>query len=540
MKPWFKKEAEIIPFPKKPERQVIKMPSVSEYPDFISGVQDLQARRKQGQIGQDSYNKLYQDLIQRFMKKEDAENPWFIREVYASTNQEYQILNNLLLKNGLKVRPGSKTGKLTKTPDGRNIRANNTPEQIVAALQKLGAKTAIKKIPNVSGKLPVVVAQFPTKIEKEFPILAGKQFNIVSGMKKGSKVAVKGFTPSQLGLAGKEMSRSELYQSLQKIIPAKLGDDPLSQLLVQLAQVAVKKRSAVDPEVLEEFNADDLRQLGIDYGEILAPLMGGEDKITFPSGNAPLADVEINGKLISVKSAGGSGTSMASILPYLNKLKSNKAIKLNKEELQVEKFFRAFTDTKGKNRDKIIAGSQVANTKEHQALEKLIGVKNFTYQDLLSYAGKFKKNEYGKFLKAVYPVSIAGGYRIKDQDRPNGLPRDAAYYMKLTDKKPPEKQAGRPFWLGAGPSVAGANIILYILATSFLKDAKQANKKEKYSNFLSKALQGANAELNWVNVNPDGTLTLNRKAFKDVKVDFQYHAPSHIPANNLPGVSLKL
>ena len=103
--------------------------------------------------------------------------------------------------------------------------------------------------------------------------------------------------------------------------------------MVQLAQVAVKKRSAVDPEVLEQFNADDLRQLGIDYGEILAPLMGGEDKITFPSGNAPLADVEINGKLISVKSAGGSGTSMASILPYLNKLKSNKAMKLNKEEI---------------------------------------------------------------------------------------------------------------------------------------------------------------------------------------------------------------
>ena len=83
MKPWFEKEAEIIPFPKKPERQVIKMPSVSEYPDFITGVQDLQAREKKGQISKDSYDRLYQDLIHRFMKKESFENPWFLREAPA-------------------------------------------------------------------------------------------------------------------------------------------------------------------------------------------------------------------------------------------------------------------------------------------------------------------------------------------------------------------------------------------------------------------------------------------------------------------------
>ena len=81
MKPWFEKEAKIIPFPKKPERQVIKMPSVSEYPDFITGVQDLQARRDKEQISQGSYDRLYADLIQRFMKKESFENPWFLREL---------------------------------------------------------------------------------------------------------------------------------------------------------------------------------------------------------------------------------------------------------------------------------------------------------------------------------------------------------------------------------------------------------------------------------------------------------------------------
>ena len=80
MKPWFEKEAKIIPFPKKPERQVIKMPSVSEYPDFITGVQDLQAREKKGQISKDTYDRLYADLIKRFMKKESFDTPWFLRE----------------------------------------------------------------------------------------------------------------------------------------------------------------------------------------------------------------------------------------------------------------------------------------------------------------------------------------------------------------------------------------------------------------------------------------------------------------------------
>ena len=94
MKPWFEKEAKIIPFPKKPERQVIKMPSVSEYPDFITGVLDLQARRDKGQISKDSYNRLYQDLIHRFMKKESFETPWFLRE--APTTELLQMIKDKL------------------------------------------------------------------------------------------------------------------------------------------------------------------------------------------------------------------------------------------------------------------------------------------------------------------------------------------------------------------------------------------------------------------------------------------------------------
>ena len=140
----------------------------------------------------------------------------------------------------------------------------------------------------------------------------------------------------------------------------------------------------------------------------------------------------------------------------------------------------------------------------------------------------------------MYPVAIAGGYRIKDKDRPNGMPQDAAYYMHKSDKKPKAKQAGKPFWMAKGPAIAGRNIMIYILAASFLKDAKSVKNKEKYGNYLSKVMKQVKAELNWVTINPNGTLKLERKPISDVKVAFQYHAPSHKPGNNLPGISLKL
>jgi hypothetical protein len=82
MNPWFEKElaeADILKFPE-PKGKVIRMPNVQEYPDFITGVSDLQAKQKDGTISQESYNKLYAELIHRFMKKESFETPWYLRE----------------------------------------------------------------------------------------------------------------------------------------------------------------------------------------------------------------------------------------------------------------------------------------------------------------------------------------------------------------------------------------------------------------------------------------------------------------------------
>ena len=146
MKPWFEKEiqeADIIKFPE-PERKVIKMPSVSEYPDFITGVLDLQARRDKGQISKDSYNRLYQDLIHRFMKKESFETPWFLREAPSTElltmikdklndpALDDKVLQKVLMAlegGGLKQRV---QGVLENDPDAKKVLASVT-EQIFSA-----------------------------------------------------------------------------------------------------------------------------------------------------------------------------------------------------------------------------------------------------------------------------------------------------------------------------------------------------------------------------------------------------------------------
>ena len=92
MKPWFEKESNVIKFPT-PKTNVVQMPNVQSYPDFLTGVKDLHNRLGKGDISQDSHDKLYQDLIHRFMRKEDAGTPWFMESPEGIMSLTKQIQN---------------------------------------------------------------------------------------------------------------------------------------------------------------------------------------------------------------------------------------------------------------------------------------------------------------------------------------------------------------------------------------------------------------------------------------------------------------
>ena len=124
MKPWFVKEADIIKFPE-PEKKVVELPNVQSYPDFLTGVKDLHNRKAKGEISQASHDKLYQDLIHRFMKEESFETPWFVKEAMVGTSTDpskyLPSIEKLFLKGG-EFPVGKSPGKMTvKVPAGTKL-----------------------------------------------------------------------------------------------------------------------------------------------------------------------------------------------------------------------------------------------------------------------------------------------------------------------------------------------------------------------------------------------------------------------------------
>ena len=215
MKPWFVKEAEVIKFPE-PEKKVLDMPSVASYPDFITGVSDLKARRHKGDISQASHDKLYTDLIHRFMKKESFETPWFLRELapdqmkanvqstIANLNikdeaslkilkQLYTVLNRTGLQGRVKTVLG-KDGDVAKyqaildvVSDQFLRSAEKDPaeaKQFLDQFEKNPNAVNVKGLLANPGKIVSIEALFTTPFAKRF----GKRLSLIqgSGYKQGN------------------------------------------------------------------------------------------------------------------------------------------------------------------------------------------------------------------------------------------------------------------------------------------------------------------------------------------------------------------
>ena len=133
-----------MPFPNK-DTTVLKLPNVGQYPDFLTGVSDLQARVKQGTLSDEMYKKLYTELLHRFMRRESAETPWFMAEA-PNTGGIMSIIQQRLKDPNLdpeilqKVLMALEGGGLTKRlqnalqndPDARKI-LEKTTETIMNA-----------------------------------------------------------------------------------------------------------------------------------------------------------------------------------------------------------------------------------------------------------------------------------------------------------------------------------------------------------------------------------------------------------------------
>ena len=258
MKPWFAKEADIIKFPE-PKAKVIELPNVQSYPDFLTGVKDLHNRKDKGEISQDSHDKLYQDLIHRFMKKESFENPWFLRE----------------------LAPDQMKANVQSTIANLNIKDDESLKilkQLYTVLNRTGLQGRVK---TVFGKdddvakyqaiMDVVSDQFLKSAEKD-PVEA-KQF-LDQYEKNPNAVNVKGL----LSNAGKVVPIEALFTT-------------------PFAKRFGKRLSLIQ--------GSGFKQGNVGPGEIALAVLSNQIKLS--AGEETGGDIEIGGKGYEVKGGGTSG-----------------------------------------------------------------------------------------------------------------------------------------------------------------------------------------------------------------------------------------
>ena len=260
--------------------------------------------------------------------------------------------------------------------------------------------------------------------------------------------------------------------------------------------------------------------------------------VTIEKGNEPLVDVKIPGMNLSVKALTGSGTSFRSISALMDKYEASIA---DDDEDTYKKFsvLKQFHPGEGgNNKDKVIKAAAKANIKEYKEAVRKFGLFD-NWEGLHSHMKGWPwkegtKEQYRNFLQQALDVFTASDNRGA---KFVGLPLDGKYYLGSDGAKPPsakEKAAGYASFR-ANPAKAAADIITYSLGVGLLNYIKGGKDSAQYSKMMTDIVNKADAVIGHITVNKDGTMSLKTKPFSTLQFQFQYHAPSHIPGNNLPG-----
>ena len=361
---------------------------------------------------------------------------------------------------------------------------------------------------------------------------------VIGSVGKGDDSSIgisrKELTPTNLGLAGKTLAKDEIITLTKQAITKKVRDIGLQQALLGLIDIAASGgKDTLPPELAEKIkDGSTLGTISQDFGEILAPLliMDDSEKAEFPAGNNPIVDVKVGKMNISVKALTGSGTSFATVQDLMDRYEQSLTDNDSKRErFNILKQFHPSTG--GKNVDKIIRAAAHAQIPEYQTLCQILGVKQLTsFNELYSATAKISNKSYGEFLKTIYPAMTAGGW-----SKPTGLPADGAYYMGSSTKAPAKtKTAGKGSY-DRDPTGGGANILTYALGVGLLNKIKKGDDAEEYRAMMTDIVKEADAVIGHITINSNGSMHLDYRPFADLNFEFQYHAPSHIPGNNLPG-----
>lgn len=348
--------------------------------------------------------------------------------------------------------------------------------------------------------------------------------------------AKKAFTPAGLGLARQQFNKQELIDATRLSISKRNISDNFKLMFYELIKIAANKSvSPLSKVAMEQLSSDKIRkQLSVDFGEILSAiyLMESDDTVVFPSGNTKLIDLTITHNTVetkySVKSLSGSGSSFSAVYDLMDLYEKTS---MTDDESNLYELFTHYKKNKSRNVDKIVAAAAHANTNEYRKLQELLGTDDITcFNDIANALSELEIIDYPTFLNTFLPAMQAGGW-----GEPAGLPADGDYYLGLLSKKPGKlKKAGKVSF-DIDPVGGGSNILTYMLGVGVLNLVSKGQNKNGYADIVTKIISQSTATLAKIQIAPNGQVSLNTKPFADLQFVYQYHAPSNIAGNNLPG-----
>ena len=535
MKPWFAKEADIIKFPE-PVKNVVKLPNVQSYPDFLTGVKDLHNRKEKGEISQASHDKLYQDLIHRFMKKESFENPWFLREAPQpdADLEDLQFIQQKLSEitgnaDIIKIHNVKETVKLQRPLHLRAVQKAKPldKDELLEILKQLPQGSGITLTPITDPQKQISnfgageSLQFTYK-GKTYYVLAKKTVAGSSG-KKLKIFNKKELTPAVLGLSTSYSDKKSLAQDLEQKINQKYNDDRGAVLIHVMRNALNYTGQQPLPSNLEYVlqNATMMKQVSQDFGEAIGPLLyAGSGKIDFPVGNEPVIDVKVGNVGIAIKSLSGSGNSMVKLKEIIDAYADTVDQKDVKKIAQI-KTFQKLSDKNIKVIPSIIQIAKDINSPEMTALEN--ATKKMKIYDLPQLLKAVEKLIYKNGKLLPYETTLAKLEKILSASgKTFGMPRDRGTPKAIRKYK-------------QDPKIYSAYILAYGLGKGLENVIVNGVDKDAYGGLLKDIMRTVNAKAGFVSVTPNGIVKFQIKDFKDLNFKFDYHAFTTKPGNNRPG-----
>ena len=497
--------------------------------------------------------------------------------VFASKSKVKEMAGKINAKMGWPA--GNTRADVLTAKDGKDapqIRIKGAPFSIVRAdVESITGPIKLypTEVDNVAAKKVLSTMTRSIPIVGYVDALEGNQtvyLPITFNTDKG--VANKSFEPGKFDFGGKEFANAEqLANEVIAKLKTNVKDQTVQDLLIQLVEVAIDKRLAVDKELMDFILADttSFNNVSKDFGEILAPLVVAKDNsqaISFPgASNEKMVDVTIGGKKVAVKSLSGSGNGMDGISSFIDAYEEKMDGTESEEKKKLFNFVKANRTKRSKvpgitqdGTGAIVYSTFLVPTKEAEAIEEMLGGRPTNHESLINLVQAYydknlkdldPKDAYVAWLERLKPISIVSGYgkQLKDKFKlsPLGLPADYRKYVDFEDigiskvEGGKEQRTGFPLFRKNFVKEAASNLVYMLgVSSNALYNSKTANPTEeakKMEDLMTEIMSNQDAYAAHVTINKDGTLDVNYQPFKDLRFGFQYHAATNAPARNLPG-----